>query len=272
MNSHNIDWNKVWQEAQRTDSHPRTKDERFWDKRAPEFTRHCARNDYIDQFIALMKPEPAWSILDIGCAAGTLAVPLAPHTASITALDPSPVMLDLLGRRCRESDIHNIRTVRGRWEDDWEQLRIGVHDIAVASRSLIVEDLRGAITKLAAHARRRVFLSTLVDEGPHDRRIIEAVGRTFHQGADYIVVCNLLRSMGIFANVNFTVQKKEKIYAGLEDAVNDMRWMIHDITSEEEERLRDHLSRTLVSTDGGWRLPYQKVVRWAVMWWDKEQA
>ncbi|MBF0509283.1 MAG: methyltransferase domain-containing protein, partial [Deltaproteobacteria bacterium] len=222
------------------------------------------------QVMQIMQPEPDWSILDVGCAAGTLAVPLAPYVNTITALDPSTVMLSLLKERCREENIANIKIVEGRWEDDWNEFGIGVHDVAIASRSLIVEDLRQAILKLDSHARRRVYLSTLVDDGPYDRRIVEAVGRTHRRGVDYILVYNLLRQMGIYANVTFTVHREDKTFLDVDDAINSVRWMIHNITPAEEDRLKRHLNEQLVRENGHWKLPYQNVVRWAVIWWNKD--
>lgn len=264
-----MDWNELWRKAHRGKVAP-TGDSKFWDRRAHAFTRHATASDYVGQFLEIVKPEPRWSVLDIGCAAGTVAVPLAASVETITALDSSSVMLSLLDERRREEGIENIRIVRGRWEDDWDALGIGVHDVAIASRSLIVEDLRAAILKLQGHARRRVYISALVDDGPYDRNIVEAAGRKFHLGADYIVVYNLLRQMGIYANVAFTVNREEKTYGDVEDALDSMRWMIHEMTPEEEDRLRNHLAGCLVRDNDRWKLPYGRVVRWAVLWWEKD--
>jgi len=49
-----------------------------------------------------------------------------------------------------------------------------------------------------------------------------------------------------------------------------MRWMIHDMTQEEEARLRSYLGKNLLQDSEGLRLPYKRVVRWAVLWWEKE--
>jgi SAM-dependent methyltransferase len=263
-----LDWNEIWRSTQveKCDLH---RDPAFWDKRAPEFTRHATESDYIGQFLRIMKPEPDWSVLDIGSAAGTLAVPLAPAVKSITALDPSDVMLSLLEERCRNRDIGNIRAVKGRWQDDWEDLGIGVHDVAIASRSLMVEDLRQAVLKLQSRALKRVYITTLVDDGPYDRRIVEAVGRKFSHGADYIVVYNLLRQMGIYANINITVTPKDETYGSLEEALDSMRWMIYEMTPEEEDNLRSYLQGCLVRDGGRWKLPYERIERWAVIWWDR---
>lgn len=264
-----IDWNDVWKSIYKEKSASR-RDDGFWDKRAPEFARHAKVGDYIGQIIKIMQPQPDWSVLDIGSAAGTLAVPLASSVKHITAMEPSAAMRRLLEERCESEGIDNISVINGRWEDDWEDIGINVHDVAIASRSLIVEDLEAAVTKLQRYARRRVYISTLVDEGPHDRRIIEAVGRKFHPGADYIIVYNFLRRMGIYANVAFTVNRKEKSYADVDEAAAGMGWMIHDMTGEEEERLKSFLAKTLVRRSGRLTLPYRRIIRWAVLWWEKD--
>lgn len=271
MNPPEINWNDVWKKIQAEKQAPMGRDPKFWDKRAPEFARHVAAGDYIGQFIQIMNPKSQWKVLDIGCAAGTLAVPLACSVRSVTALDASEGMLSLLGERCHEQGIGNIRAVHGRWEDDWDALGVGVHDVVIASRSLIMDDLQTALTKLQNYAGARVYISTLVDDGPYDRAIVEAVGRKFHMGADYIVVYNLLRQMGIYANVSFTVNRAEKTYADIEEAIDSMRWMIHEMTAEEEARLRTHLAGSLIRENGRWQLPYHRTIRWAVIWWDTDQ-
>jgi SAM-dependent methyltransferase len=266
-----IDWNGVWRTIQ-AEKHASRRDPKLWEKRAPDFTRRAEAYGYVGRFIAIMNPQPDWSVLDIGCAAGTLAVPLAPFVNRITALDPSDAMLALLEKRRQKQGITNIDIVKGRWEEDWDKLGIGVHDVAIASRSLVVEDLRGAVLKLQRHAARQIYISTLVDDGPRDRRIVEAAGRPFHPGPDYIVVYNLLRQMGICANVTFICKKKEKTYKNVEDALNSMRWMVHEMTPEEEAKLRNYLCKNLVKEGGRWKMPGRRTVRWAVIWWQKERV
>ena len=268
MDVSSLDWNGIWREIQEKRT-IRPKDSKGWDRRAPSFARHAGKSDYIGQFLQIMQPERHWRVLDVGSAAGTLAVPLAGRVTSITAMDPSSVMRSLLEERCRQEGISSIRIVNGRWEDDWEELGIEVHDVAIASRSLLIEDPRWAIEKLSRYASRRVYVSTIVKDGPFDRRLIEAAGRSFHPGADYIYLVNLLYQMDILAHVAFTVHEEKRTYRDFEEALEAMRWMVDPMTSEEEALLRDYLSRTLVATDGYWRLPCPRKVRWAVLWWDK---
>lgn len=270
MSMPDIDWNEVWrvQQARKQENGPR--DPKLWDKRAAEFTRAVSGSDYVNQFLDILKPEPDWTVLDMGSAAGTLAVPLARLVRSVTAADPSERMRELLRERCAREGLTNIRVIEGRWEDDWRAIGLAPHDVVVASRSFLMDDLADALRKLDAFARKKAILSTLVDDGPHDRRLIEAVGRTYHPGADYIVVYNQLRRMGVLANAAFIRLPEDRSYADLDEAVAATRWMIRGITEEETARLKSHLDATLIRDGDRLRLPYSRVTRWAVIWWDKD--
>ena len=265
-----IDWEAAWKAALR-DRPPRGGPDE-WDQRASSFARHVADSDYAEKLLHILQPQPSWSVLDVGCGSGTMAVPLARRVASVTALDFSPRMIELLRRRCAEEGIENVTAVIGSWGDDWDRLGIGTHDVALASRSLAVEDLRGAVTKLDRAARRQVFISSLVGDGPADRRIFEAVGRTFRPGPDYIYVYNLLHQMGIFANVSFLSSVEWKGYATHAEALEELRWMLKSPTAEELDRLKAYLAAQLRAHEGAWRLPAPRTIRWAVIWWEKEEA
>lgn len=270
MNRLEIDWNYAWQRAR--EGYGRIDDSSFWDKRAPEFARHVKETGYEKRFLEILQPDPSWTVLDVGCGAGTLAIPLARRIASVTALDFSRVMLELLRRSCVEEGITNITTIHGSWSDDWEQLGVGSHDVAIASRSLVARDLRDAVEKLNRAARKRVVVSSLVGDGPHDRRIYEAVGRTFNTGPDFIYLYNLLYQMGIFATVDFVTSRDWKVFTSMDDAIAGTSWMLKDVTPGELELLRKYLETVLVPVGNGWRFPQPKVVRWAVISWDREEG
>ncbi|MFA5354276.1 MAG: class I SAM-dependent methyltransferase [Thermodesulfovibrionales bacterium] len=269
MEMRQIDWNRLWMDA-RTERTRKWDGKSFWNKRAPSFAKHATESGYAKDFLEIMGPEPHWTVLDVGCAAGTLAVPLSRKVQGITAMDISDVMLEMLDDRCRKQGIGNIRTIKGGWEDDWDSLGVGTHDVAIASRSLIVNDLRTAMAKLNNAARERVILSSMVGDGPFDRRIYEAVGRDLNRGPDYIYVYNLLHQMGIYAHLTFVKLPDDKTYTDHEACLNSLRWMLEDMTAEEEERLRLYLHDNLVERRGRWEMSYKKVVRWAVIWWDKK--
>ena len=266
----NVNWNTAWQEARQGRKASCRKDNAYWNRRAPSFAKNSKETGYSQNFLRIMKPKAEWTVLDVGCGAGTLALPLADLVSQVTAIDFSDVMISILDDKCREQGITNItRRVVG-WEDDWDAADIAAHDVAIASRSLVVEDLHAALVKLHNKARQRVFISSLVGDGPFDRRIFEAIGRDLDRGPDYIYVYNLLNQMGIFADVTFVMNgDSRKNYRDIEEAVKAFHWMIENMTPKEELSLRSYLEKHLVRNSDGWSLSYQHPVRWAVISWQK---
>jgi SAM-dependent methyltransferase len=268
MNIQTIDWNDAWKEARARHSY-QIRDSAFWNKRAPDFAEIATKTGYAEAFLKIMNPKNNWSVFDMACGAGTLAIPFARHVKSVTAVDFSEKMLEILQERCGQAGITNVRTIKASWEDDWSKAGIGLHDVAIASRSLVVDDLVYGITKLNNIARKRVYISTIVDDGPYDKRIFDAVGREFDAGPDYIYNYNLLYRMGIYANVNFIIEDNHKTYGNHAEAIDSIRWMLGNTTSEEEKKLEDFFNRHLIFSEGRWMMDQRRTIRWAVIWWDK---
>jgi SAM-dependent methyltransferase len=264
-----IDWNRICRESRRQKSYP-SGNTSYWDKRAPSFARNASKSDYVGKLLGFMELKPHWTLLDVGCAAGTLAIPLAELVKNVTAMDISCKMLDLLRERCTKLGISNIQTVQGAWEDDWNTLGIGEHDVAIASRSLITDDFESALSKLDKAARKRVYVSTIVGDGPHDRRIFRALGRDLNPGPDYIYFQNLLYRMGVRANVNFITYLEQNSYDTPQEAFNLIGSKIEGISPAEEETLLDYLKQYLVCDHGKWVMSYPRKISWAILWWEKE--
>jgi len=261
-----IDWATEWATARGAD--PRSGPEE-WDERAPSFASHADDPGFAGQLLGLIEPGRSWSVLDVGCGPGTLAVPLARRTARVTALDFSPAMLVHLRERCRAEGIANVAPVLASWEDDWNALGIGPHDLALASRSLAVDDLGAALEKLDARSRRVACLCTSVGDGPRDRRVLEAMGRTVRPGPDYLYVYGQLRGMGICADVALLGREDWRVFESPEAAAADLAGMVPRVTADERARLLAFLRRSLTPCPGGLRFPEPRTVRWAVIWWRK---
>ena len=266
-----INWSQAWKEG-RADGASLRQDQQSWDERAPSFAKAASETQYAEKLINIMKPQAHWQVLDMACGGGTLAVPLAKQVNTITAVDFSYPMLAILQGRCREKGISNIRNIQGRWDDDWEALGIGQHDVAIASRCLGADDLRDSILKLDGIARERVYIVTTVGDGPYDRRIFEAIGRSLPRRPDYIYPYNLLYQMGIFAEITFINTPMNKTFSQPEEAFDAVSWMFHQLSSSEEKLIRSYLKEHLVCCDGLWSLSYQQMIRWAVIWYKKEST
>ena len=124
------------------------RDLEYWEGRARSFSNHAVQTPYAESFLKLMDLRPDWTVLDMACGGGTLTIPLATKVKRITAVDFSRNMLSIVEQRCGENGITNVDTILGRWEDDWDSLGIGEHDVAIASRSLQFEDASPYILKL----------------------------------------------------------------------------------------------------------------------------
>lgn len=244
------------------------KTSRDWDKKAAGFAQRTASSLYTELFIGLLRPKASWNILDVGCGPGTLALPLSEQVHTVSALDYSQGMLDILTQKTKKQRIKNISTYRLAWEDDWELLNIKKHDVAVASRSLAVENLRPALEKLNHYATELVCLTDKVGSGPHDPQAFAAIGRNLQSGPDYIYTVNLLYSMGIHASVNFIPLEETLTFSDMNEALANFSWMFQDLSEHEEKLLAKYVASMVIGMENDkitLKRPY--VPTWAFISW-----
>jgi len=265
-----VDWNEVIKNRKALKPNTANNGSGYWNKRAPSFADHAGKAFYPDSFLKIMNPKKSWTVLDMGCGAGTLALPLSSKVKHVTAVDFSEKMIEILRAEADRRGINNIETINASWTDNWAESGIGTYDVAVASRSLAVDDVRSAIIRLDNAARRRVIISTVTGDGPFDRKIFEAVGRERAENIDYIYYYNLLYQMGIFANITFIVEDNDKTFESHAEACESMRWMFQEMTRGEDALLRKYMALHLVKENGRLTLDYKRTSKWAVIWWDKE--
>jgi len=269
MRFQDLDWNRMWQENRKKKSwHGRKKED--WDKRAPSFAKRNMQSVYAGRFLALLRPDPTWSALDFGSGPGTIALPLARLVRKVTAADFSSSMLDILMQEAAITGADNIRTVQASWEDDWQQLGIKAHDLVIASRSLSVDNLQAALTRINDWALQRVVISDRVGTGPFDPDLFVAVGRPLEPGPDYIYTVNLLYQMGIHAKVDFIDLEQRRIFQNRAEALDSCRWMLDKINPDEENLLARYVDERLEPLpDTTVALSRRTPIRWAVISWNK---
>ncbi len=262
------DWNLLWQQARKKKSW-KAKKKKDWDARASTFAKRNADSNFAKLFIAKLQPKPHWSVLDMGCGPGTLAIPLAKQVKTLTAIDFSQAMLDQMGHHQQKAGITNIRPVRASWLDDWQQLSIKPHDICIAARSLAVDDLRGALQKLCSWSRHKVIIADRVGAGPFDAELFAALGRPFDPGPDFIYTVNILFQMGIQPKIDYLEFDQQRLFASREDAVQGCSWMIDTIQPAEASALARYVDQRLTSNkDGSVTFQRSTPVKWAFISWD----
>jgi SAM-dependent methyltransferase len=212
------------------------------------------------------------TVLDVGSGPGTLALPIAAKVKSVTALDYSQGMLATLDELANQAGIKNIRTVHCSWEDDWSTFAVGRHDIAIASRSLGVADLRHALQRLAHYSSRYVFIIDRISPSPFDPEAFAAIGRPFDSGPDYIYVLNILYSMGIHPHVDILTLDRTNRFTDLDEAFRSYCWMFKNLTPNEELLLRHYLEDKSSPCDNRQISITREIPpQWAFIWWEKSQ-
>jgi len=266
-----LDWDQLWRNA-RSRKTWGSSSAADWDKKAVSFASRNQSSPFVSQVLSHIPLTPSATVLDVGCGSGTLALPIAGQVRSVTAVDFSAGMLSALTELAAEADITNIRTIQASWEGDWPACGIGRHDIAIASRSLAVADLRAALQRLDDYAATYVFIVDRIAPTPFDPEAFAAVGRPFECGPDYIYALNTLYSMGIHANVDIISLDRETEFADLDDAMRSYQWMIRDMSPREESALRLHLAHKSRPGEDG-RIIVDRGFRpqWACLWWDKSR-
>lgn len=129
---------------------------------------------------------PAMDVLDFGCGTGLLTLQIRPQVNSITGIDTSRGMLDVLAAKIQAQGLTNVKT---RLVDlDLDELPAAAYDLVVSSMTFHhVADVRAALAKLAAAIRPGGFLA-VADLDKDDGKFHESPEGVFHNGFDRCIM------------------------------------------------------------------------------------
>jgi len=241
----------------------------FWDNWAKSLPPKVGPSGYVEEILDRLDLTPEDSLLDVGAGTGALAIPLARRVKRLTALDQSPYMLDIILDKAKKENLSNIITIN----KDWTKIRAGEdikqHDVVLVSRSLPSgEDIISSLELINNAARRSCYITWKADSSDRlESELCKLLGIEYHSFPDYIVLCNLLYSMGIRANVELFRTHGKRVFRSLEEAyIQIVR--SHLVKDEDtRKRIMDFLSAKLVHEDGDYCQP--RSVLWALVWWNK---
>ena len=251
----------------------------YWNKRAATFTRN-ATSDYERWLLDLLSLEAGEEILDMGCATGTLAVPLARAGHRVHGCDFAEAMLAILDERAAAENLP-ITSHLLAWEDDWEEAGLGENsvDVAFASRSLMSGNVFSAVRKLDAAARSRAAVVVPDSLLPsRDPRLLTYLGRSARHPRVVRDVTRALAALGRVPIFATTQTFRPMRFSSFDEAHADLRRLAGPkLFTPREERLFDayaaqHFVREAVTNAWGesedqWILDYKLPVTWVFIGW-----
>ena len=251
----------------------------YWNRRAATFTRN-ATEDYELWLMDLLALNPGDEVLDMGCATGTLAVPLARAGHRVHGCDFAEAMLAILDERAAAENLPIISHLLA-WEDDWENAGLGKDsvDVAFASRSLMSGDVSACVRKLDAAARSRA--AVVVPGSPlpsRDPRLLTYLGRTARPPRIVRDVTRALAAMGRTPVGARTQTFRPMRFSSFDEARSDLRRLAgpEPFTAREQRLFDAYVAQHVVReaptdptevTEEHWVLDYRLPVTWVFIGW-----
>ena len=251
----------------------------YWNNRAATFTRD-ATGDYERWLLDLLALKAGDEVLDMGCATGTLAVPLARAGHRVHGCDFAEAMLVILDERATAENLP-ITSHLLAWEDDWENAGLGENsvDVAFASRSLMSGDVSACVRKLDAAARSRAAIVVPDSLLPsRDPRLLTYLGRSTRRARVVREVIRVLASLGRIPIFATTRTFRPMRFSSFDEARADLRHLAGpEPFTAREHRLFDayaaqHFVRRAAESPSGepsemWVLDYKLPVTWVFIGW-----
>jgi len=221
----------------------------FWDAQAKRFAaRMTVDTAAADPFLRRLRKVTGRhsTVVDVGAGPGRFSLALAPHVASVTAVDPSAGMLDICRRRARGLGIDNVHCLHGRWEDTV----VAPADVAFSAHVLpLIAEARPFLTKLDAAAGQRalLYLGAFSLDAVLDPLWRHFHGRPRRPGPTYLDAVDVLRELGLAPEVEVVEVRSRARFATVAAAARDYREQLCvPDTPEARKELRDLLSSWLV--------------------------
>lgn len=246
----------------------------FWNRlKANWYRKGLDYTDFPEKALSVILPRAAdaKTFLDIGAGCGTLAMPLAKAGKSVTALDSSAAMIEILREDMARDKIRNIRPVQA----EWGKVEIRQHDAVIcANVPTLLAEPEANLKEMDRLARKAVFIIENADPTAdkfYYRDLYPLLfNKPFGERADYFKTYSALHSLGVFANVEIIEYDFDQPFESLDEAVEFWKEYIGIVTEEHDRKLRDYLGGKLVRKKGVLLAKFHK--RSAVMWWRKGRA
>ncbi len=261
-----IDWEELW--TRKMDKKgDRGKD---WTKAAVKYSERASKDNYTEQLISKMNLSKDDTVLDVGCGEGSVTIPLSKEVSSITAIDATEKMLEILDEKIKAESIYNIKTIK----DDVNDVTLekyGKHDIVLASRVINgIKSPRKVFSNFNEIANKYVFITLF---GPNNWKLekdfFKYINSEYGGAPSYTILLNLLAEMDIYPNVVNLDVGPVRTYKTIEEAIDNEKWNLAKFSKEEQELLPKYLESILEENEDGLLTNPNDKPDWVLIWWKK---
>jgi SAM-dependent methyltransferase len=271
----NIDWDGMWKGRKQyplflSEMSAR---ENQWDKMVPFYKQLSEHDEYPLRLLSRTQIWHEWSVLNIGCGIGTIAIAAAIRGKRVMVIDISSQMLDLVKSEAKNRHLGNIKYLH----QSWESIKIGTdlrpHDVVITSRAIMKTDnLYTTLKKIDQAALRYAYVTAWSGKtGDFTRELGDILHRTDPDNSEDVYVYNMLHQMGISPNVEQIECQNNIIYTTPEQAVN-YYLMFLNIVPEDKGKIDEYIRKHLIRRkDGKFELPDTRTT-WSLIWWKKTGA
>ncbi len=244
--------------------------DRYWTpRRARAFNEAIQLSDFPARTLEALRSVLAdcRSVLDVGAGVGALTLCLAKAVKQVTALEPSPAMMEGLRENLARLHLANVTCVPAAWGE----VVLPPHDlILLANVKPLFDDLTGFLAAAAPLARRAIALIRNVGPGTEKFYYGELypllLGRPYPPRDDYLKTLTLLHDLGIHANVRIIRYDFDQPFADFRQAMEFWTEELKLTDAEQERRLAEFLRARLQPVGNGLVAPMRR--RSAVIWWE----
>ncbi|GAB6145238.1 class I SAM-dependent methyltransferase [Desulfocicer niacini] len=258
-------WKELWKNVLKND--PEKKPDRDhiknWDQRAQGFAKRVDSPEAVlrkERIFSMLKDAGAFEagtrVLDIGAGPGSWAIPMVEAGATVTALEPSAGMVEILKEKMAEKGIGSDRICidQRAWQDvDVEKEGLsGQFDLVFASMSPGVNDPE-TLDKAMRASRKFCYLSTFSGGGMRDgyNNLWQNVtGRELETVSwDFIYPFSYVYALGYRPRTDFitwSISRKEPI----DEAVDNIIFFVRgaeDVTPEIREKVIAYVTEHAVN-------------------------
>lgn len=256
-----IDWLRLWQELVNFNLH--TSDSESLKRYKAHALQKRQRPDPLLDFI-LNSIDSKETVLDIGAGDGRWTIPLAGVAQTVTAIEPSGDMLDIMRENIKTAGV-NVQIV----QSSWEEAAIEVHDIVVCAHAMYFSpDFASFVHKIEQKARKACYLAMRLP--PADGVLGELCNAIYDRSfdsANALIAYNALYSLGVYANVMVEKEIFPWVNDTLEEAFLRSKRHLHlESNSAHDGLIRDTLAKRLRLENNIYVWP--DGMRSALLWWN----